>query len=510
MSSSAAAAAPTHAPRAQSTSSALVVGAGFGGMAAALRMRAKGYEVTLIDRLERPGGRAQVYRRGGFTFDAGPTVITAPFLFEELFELFGKRLADYVDIVPVEPWYRYQFADGRVFDYGGSLESTLEEIARFEPRDVDGYRRLVAMSEKIFDKGFTELSDAPFHRFRTMLQTVPALVRLKSYKTVSQLVGSYIKNEQLRQAFCIHPLLVGGNPFDTTSIYALIHFLERRWGVHFPMGGTGALVNALGTLMDEEGIRFQGGATATKLVVDQGTARGVVLETGETLSADKVIVNGDPPFLYRHMIDAKDRKRWSDRRVDGLKYSMGLFVLYFGTKKQYPDVPHHTIVLGPRFKPLLRDIFHRKILTEDFSVYLHRPTATDPSLAPEGQDGFYALVPVPNLEGDIDWDTAGPELRDRLVKFLDERILPGLAAEIVEDFFVTPKTFESRFLAHKGAGFSIQPIFRQSAWFRFHNVSEDIENLYLVGAGTHPGAGLPGVLSSAKILDRVVSTPEAG
>lgn len=473
-------------------------------------MRARGYSVTLIDRLEQPGGRAQVYTRGGFTFDAGPTVITAPFLFRELFELFGKDLDDYVKIVPVEPWYRYQFADGRVFDYGGSLESTLEEIGRFEPRDVDGYRRLVAMSEKIFDKGFTELADAPFHKFSTMLRTVPALLRLKSYKTVSQLVGSFIKNDQLRQAFCIHPLLVGGNPFDTTSIYALIHFLERRWGVHFPMGGTGALVLALATLMDEEGIRFRGGETVEKLDVVDGVARGVVLESGEELHADQIVVNGDPPFLYRNMVDAKHRKRWTDRRVDGLKYSMGLFVLYFGTTKQYPDVPHHTIVLGPRFKPLLKDIFQRKILTDDFSVYLHRPTATDPSLAPEGQDGFYALVPVPNLEADIDWDEAGPDLRDRLVDFLDERILPGLKSTIVEDFYVTPKTFESRFLAHKGAGFSIQPIFRQSAWFRFHNVSEDIENLYLVGAGTHPGAGLPGVLSSAKILDRVVPNAVSG
>ncbi|MFT7075417.1 MAG: phytoene desaturase, partial [Planctomycetota bacterium] len=268
--------APPRRAAAQSQASgsrAIVVGAGFGGMAAALRLKARGYDVTLLDRLERPGGRAQVYRRGGFTFDAGPTVVTAPFLFRELFELFEKDLDDYVNFVPVEPWYRYQFADGRTFDYGGSLEETLEEIAQFEPDDVDGYRRLVAMSEKIFDKGFTELSDQPFHRIGAMLRTIPALVRLKSYKTVSQMVASFIKNEQLRQAFCIHPLLVGGNPFDTTSIYALIHFLERRWGVHFPMGGTGALVEGIATLMDEEGIRFRGEATVTELIVESGAAR---------------------------------------------------------------------------------------------------------------------------------------------------------------------------------------------------------------------------------------------
>ncbi|MEM1450958.1 MAG: phytoene desaturase family protein [Planctomycetota bacterium] len=486
---------------------AIVVGAGFGGIAASLRLRARGYDVTVVDRVDHPGGRAQVYRRGGFTYDAGPTVVTAPFLFEELFELFGKQLSDYVDLVPVEPWYRYQFPDGKTFDYGGSLDDTLAEIARFDPADAEGYRRLVDMSEKIFDKGFTELADQPFHRISTMLKTVPALLRLKSYKTVSQLVKSFIGNEQLRQAFCIHPLLVGGNPYDTTSIYSLIHFLERRWGVHFPMGGTGALVNGLARLMDEEGVEFRGGCTVERLVVERGAARGVVLESGETLSADLVVVNGDPPFLYKNMVDAKDRRRWTDRRVDRMKYSMGLFVLYFGTTKQYPDVPHHTIVLGPRFEGLLKDIFHKKVLTDDFSVYLHRPTATDPSLAPEGQDGFYALVPVPNLQGNVDWDTAGPALRDRLVDYLDDRILPGLRETITEDFYVTPKTFEDRFLSYRGSGFSIQPIFRQSAWFRFHNVSEDVDDLYLVGAGTHPGAGMPGVLCSAKILDRVVPEP---
>ncbi|MEM9801957.1 MAG: phytoene desaturase family protein [Planctomycetota bacterium] len=498
---------PLPAAAARAGATAIVVGAGFGGLAAALRLRARGYDVTLLDRCAEPGGRAQVYRRGGFTFDAGPTVVTAPFLFRELFELFGKSLDDYVDLVPVEPWYRYQFPDGRTFDYGGSLQDTLDEIARFEPKDVAGYERLVAMSEKIFDKGFTELADQPFHRFGEMLKTVPALLRLKSYKTVSQLVRGFISNEDLRQAFCIHPLLVGGNPFDTTSIYSLIHFLERRWGVHFPMGGTGALVGALAKLIEEEGIAFRGESTVERLVVENGAARGVVLESGERLSADLVVVNGDPPFLYRNAIEPRHRRRWTDKRIDRLKYSMGLFVLYFGTKAQYPDVPHHTIVLGPRFKGLLDDIFHNRVLADDFSVYLHRPTATDPSLAPEGMDGFYALVPVPNLEADIDWNVAGPQLRDRLVAFLDDRILPGLSETITEDFFVTPRTFEDRFLSYRGSGFSIQPIFQQSAWFRFHNVSEDVQDLYLVGAGTHPGAGMPGVLCSAKVLDRVVPAP---
>lgn len=486
---------------------ALVVGAGFGGIAAALRLRARGYEVELIDRLERPGGRAQVYERGGFVFDAGPTVVTAPFLFEELFALFGKRLEDYVQLVPVTPWYRYLFPDGRRFDYGGTLEDTLAEIRAFAPEDVAGYRSLLAASEKIFDKGFTELADQPFDRWSTMLGVVPDLLRLGSYRSVHGLVKRHIKNSDLREAFSIHPLLVGGNPFDTTSIYSLIHFLERKWGVWFPMGGTGALVDALTRLMREEGIVLTLGETVEELLVEQGRAGGVRLDDGSVRRADCVVINGDAPFLHKHTIAAEHRRRWTDRKIERLAFSMGLFVLYFGTDRQYPDVAHHTIVLGKRFKGLLDDIFHKKVLAEDFSLYLHRPTATDPSLAPAGKDSFYVLSPVPNLQGRVDWETEGPRYRDRIVKALSERVLPGLEHTIQEDFFVTPKTFEQRFLSLHGSGFSLQPIFRQSAWFRFHNRSEDIRDLYVVGAGTHPGAGMPGVLCSAKVLDRVVPAP---
>jgi phytoene desaturase len=486
---------------------ALVVGAGFGGMAAALRLRARGYEVDLLDRLDRPGGRAQVYERNGFVFDAGPTVVTAPFLFDELFELFGKRLEDYAKLVPVEPWYRYLFADGRTFDYGGTLEDTLAEIARFDERDVDGYRTLLAASERIFDKGFTELSDQPFHRFREMLKVVPDLLKLQSYRSVSSLVGKHLKSEEMRRAFSIHPLLVGGNPFDTTSIYSLIHFLERKWGVHFPLGGTGALVDALAKLLEEEGVTFHGNTTVDELVIRGGAARGALCEDGRRFDADIVVVNGDPPFLYKNAVPATERRRWTDRKIEKLQYSMGLFVLYFGTRKRYEEVPHHTIVMGERFKGLLDDIFHKRVLADDFSLYLHRPTATDPSLAPDGCDAFYVLSPVPNLQADIDWEQEGPRYRDRVVAELSERILPGLEDSICEDFFVTPVDFQSRFLSHHGSGFSIQPLFRQSAWFRFHNRSEDVRDLYLVGAGTHPGAGMPGVLCSAKVLDRVVPAP---
>jgi phytoene desaturase len=434
-------------------------------------------------------------------------VITAPFLFEELFALFDRQMEDYVDLRPIEPWYRFLFDDGRSLDYGGTAEDTLREIERFEPRDRAGYQRMLAASRAIFDKGFTELSDRPFLRFRDMLRVAPDLVRLKSHRSVYRFVSSHLKNEQLRQAFSIQPLLVGGNPFDTTSIYALIHYLEREWGIHFPMGGTGALVDALGRLLDEVGVDVRLGEDVSELVVEAGRCRGVRLASGQTLPADVVVSNADAPFLYKHMVGAEHRRKWSDRRVDRLRYSMGLFVLYFGARRRYDDVAHHTIALGPRYEELLDDIFRRGVLADDMSLYLHRPTATDPSMAPEGCDSFYVLSPVPNQRAGIDWSVEGPRYRDKVVARLEERLLPGLSECITEDFFVTPDDFRSRFLSLHGSGFSIQPTLTQSAWFRFHNRSEDVEGLYLVGAGTHPGAGLPGVLSSAKVLDRIV--PEA-
>ncbi len=487
---------------------AVVVGAGFGGIAAALRLRARGYDVTLLDRLDQLGGRAQVYRRNGFVFDAGPTVVTAPFLFEELFELFGRKMSDYVDLRPVEPWYRFEFQDGRRFDYGGTVEDTLREIGRFEPADRDGYRRMLEHSRRIFDKGFVELGDRPFGRFRDMLRVLPALIRLRSDRSVYAMVSRYLKSPHLRQAFSIQPLLVGGNPFDTTSIYSLIHYLEREWGIHFPMGGTGALVEGLARLLDEVGVDVRLGTDVECVLERDGRACGVRLADGTSLASQIVVSNADAPFLYGNMLKSRRRRRWTPRRLERLQYSMGLFVLYFGTTRRYPDVAHHTIVMGDRYRSLLDDIFHRKVLADDFSLYLHRPTATDPSMAPEGCDAWYVLSPVPNLQAGIDWETEGPRYRDRIVEALDARILPGLADHLTEDFFLTPADFRTRYLSLHGTGFSIQPTLTQSAWFRFHNRSEELENLYLVGAGTHPGAGLPGVLSSARVLDRIVPAPQ--
>jgi len=483
---------------------AIVIGAGFGGIASALRLKAKGYKVTLIDRCEQLGGRAQSFERNGFRHDAGPTVITAPFLFDELFELFDEQLSDYITLVPLKPWYRFEYADGEHFDYGGSLEETLAEIRRIEPADCAGYLKLLEHSKRIFDVGFTELSAQSFDSFWVMLKQIPRLIRLQSYKTVWQLVTKYLKNDQLRQAFSIQPLLVGGNPFDTTSIYGLIHYLERAYGVHFAMGGTNAIIVALENLMIRQGIDIQLGKTVKSLVIEGSSIKGVTLENGENLRADVVVSDADPAYLYRHMVEPKKQSYMTRFKAKKPKFSMGLFVLYFGTTQRYPDVAHHTIWLGKRYRELLEDIFDHKVLSDDFSLYLHRPTATDPSFAPDGCDSFYVLCPVPNLLGGQDWAIEGPKLRDRIVAALDKTTLPNLSKTITADFYMTPKDFERNYLSEHGAGFSIAPLFSQSAWFRFHNRAEGLQNLYVVGAGTHPGAGLPGVISSAKVVDSLI------
>jgi phytoene desaturase len=488
---------------------AIVIGAGFGGIAAALRLRAKGYDVSLIDRCSGLGGRAQVFERDGFKHDAGPTVITAPFLFEELFTLFGEKFSDHVNLVPLTPWYRFHFSDHSQFDYGGTLDETLAEIARIEPSDCDGYRRLLVESEKIFNVGFVQLSAVPFHRFGTMLKQIPALLKLRSQDTVWKLVSRHIKNPKLRQAFSIQPLLVGGNPFDTTSIYGLIHYLERAHGVHFAMGGTAAITEALGALMARHGIDIQLNTTVRGIDIVDGVATGVSLDNGPSIEADLIVSDADPAHLYTNMIRPEHQAPSARLKLAAAEFSMGLFVLYFGTTRQYPDVAHHTIWLGERYRELLADIFHDKILAEDFSLYLHRPTATDPTFAPSGCDSFYVLCPVPNLKGAVDWATEGPRLQERIVAALENTILPGLGECITSDFYMTPENFRSDYLSAYGAGFSVSPLFRQSAWFRFHNKAEGIRNLYLVGAGTHPGAGLPGVLCSAKVMDALVPSVNA-
>jgi phytoene desaturase len=481
----------------------VVIGGGFGGMAAALRLRARGHAVTVVDRCKNLGGRAQIFEKDGFRHDAGPTVITAPFLFDELFALFGKRREDYIEFIPLEIWYRFYFQDGQTFDYGGTAEDTLREIARISPADVQGYKDLLEQSRKIFEVGFVKLADQPFHSFFTMLAQVPDLIRLGCYRTVWQFVSRHLKHDHLRRAFSIQPLLVGGNPFETTCIYSLIHYLERKWGVYFAKGGTGAIVRGLENLMREEGIEILSGETVTRINVHGRRATGVCLESGQTIEAQTIVSNADPLHLYRELLNPAEHPSLFRIKQQRMKASMGLFVLFFGTDRTYPEVAHHTIWFGERYRQLIHEIFHGTRLPKDFSLYLHRPTATDASFAPAGCDSFYVLAPVPNLKAEIHWEVEGPKLRDRIVEALDQTILPDLHRHIRSDFFMTPQDFKDDYLSTFGSGFSVLPVFLQSAWFRFHNRSEFLENLYLVGAGTHPGAGVPGVLCSAKVLDRI-------
>jgi phytoene desaturase len=483
---------------------AIVIGAGFGGIAAALRLKAKGYDVTLLDRAKQLGGRAQTFEHQGFVFDAGPTVITAPHLFTELFELFDKDINDYVDIVPVAPWYRFYFPDGDTFDYGDSLEKTLLEIERIAPQDRDGYLELLKASEAIFDVGFSQLADKPFHSITTMFKQIPSLVKLKSYLSVWQFVCSHLKNDKLRQAFSIQPLLVGGNPFDTTCIYNLIHFLELKWGIHFAKGGMGAVVRALEKLMIEQGISIQLDTTIEKINSSHRQAHSVVTTKNETYDCDLVVSNTDPKHLYQNMIARDDVNVFAKIKAKFAKPSMGLYVLYFGTNKTYDEIAHHTIWLGKRYEGLLSDIFDKQVLADDFSLYLHRPTATDPSMAPDGCDSFYVLSPVPNLQGGQTWRSLRDSYSRKILKALEQTILPELTRHLVVQFDMTPDEFASDYLSVDGSGFSIAPSLSQSAWFRFHNRAEGLDNLYLTGAGTHPGAGVPGVLSSAKVLEHLI------
>ena len=487
-----------------STRQAIVVGSGFGGIASALRLRAKGYKVKIIDKCSMLGGRAQVFTRNGFKHDAGPTVITAPFLLEELFSLYQEKLSDHINLVPLTPWYRFYFSDKTTFDYGGSLEDTLSEIDKFEPRDKAGYLRLLNHSKNIFDIAFTKLSAIPFHQFFLMITLIPKLIVLRSYESVWGMVSRHLINPKLRQAFSIQPLLVGGNPFSTTSIYGLIHYLERAYGVFFAMGGTGAIVGALKSLMERNNIEIILNTTVKKLVVNDGKVSGLILEDGSQIDADLIVSNADATYLHQNMIDQDKVALSSKLKLKLAHYSMGLFVIYFGTTKQYPSVVHHTIWLGKTYKELLSNIFDKKILSDDFSLYIHRPTATDESFAPKGCDSFYVLCPVPNLKAEIDWSTEGNILKEKIIAALDQTILPDLKKHITSDFFMTPSDFKTDYLSTHGAGFSIAPLFRQSAWFRFHNKAEGIQNLYLTGAGTHPGAGLPGVLCSAKVIDQLI------
>ena len=483
---------------------AVVVGSGFGGLAAAVRLGARGYRVTVLEHLDAPGGRAYVFRQDGFTFDAGPTLVTAPFLFEDLWRLCGCDLSADIDLRRLEPFYRIRFDDGTTFSPTSDAEGLRREVAQLAPDDLPGFEAFMRVSEAACRVGFEQLGDEPFQSLGLMLRQAPMLVRLQAYRSIYSLVAAHVRNEKLRTALSFHPLLIGGNPFRAPGIYSLIPHLEKQWGVHYAMGGMGALVQGLVGLIKRQGNEIRYGQDVSEILVAGRRATGVRLATGAVIRADIVVSNADSAWTYGRLLRGVRRRRWTDARLRRARYSMSLFLWYFGTNKRYPDVAHHSILLGPRYRGLLRDIFDRQVLADDFSLYLHRPTATDPSLAPEGCDTFYVLSPVPHLGADVDWTRQAEPYRARIAQALERTVLPNLGAHVVTSRVMTPLDFRDRLNAPLGAAFGLEPVLTQSAWFRPHNRSEDIDNLYLVGAGTHPGAGLPGVLSSAKILDKVV------
>ncbi|MEX9254728.1 phytoene desaturase [Pseudenterobacter timonensis] len=477
----------------------VVIGAGFGGLALAIRLQANGIPTLLLEQRDKPGGRAYVYQDQGFTFDAGPTVITDPTAIEELFTLAGRRMADYVDLLPVTPFYRLCWEDGQVFDYD-NVQARLEaQIARFNPRDVEGYRRFYAYSRAVFKEGYLKLGTVPFLSFRDMVRAGPQLARLQAWRSVYSMVSQFIENEQLRQAFSFHSLLVGGNPFATSSIYTLIHALEREWGVWFARGGTGALVAGMVKLFEDLGGELALNAEVTRLETTGSQIDAVQLKDGRCIPCRAVASNADVVHTYERLLGHHPTGIARTASLKRKRMSNSLFVLYFGLNHPHPQLAHHTVCFGPRYQELIEEIFHGNRLADDFSLYLHAPCVTDPSLAPPGCGSFYVLAPVPHLgTADLDWTVEGPRLRDRIFAYLEARYMPGLRSQLVTHRLFTPFDFRDQLGAHLGSAFSIEPILRQSAWFRPHNRDSQISNLYLVGAGTHPGAGIPGVIGSAR------------
>ena len=489
----------------------IVIGSGFGGLGAANRLAAKGHQVEIFEKRDKLGGRAYQYEINGFKFDGGPTVITAPYIFDEIFQAAGRKREDYFKLVPLDPFYRIYNHEGNYFDYFRNAEDTVPEVEKWNPSDVEGYHKLNSQTKKIFD-AFHSHTDQPFPKLTDMLKIMPDVIRLQAFQGTYGFVSRYIKNDFLRRVFSFHPLLIGGNPFDTPSIFTLIMQFEKEWGVHYAIGGTGAIVDALGRLFTELGGKVHFNAEVEEILIEGKEAKGIRLADGTVHKADIVISNADAPATYRYLIPEQYRKKYTNRKIERTKYSTSLFVIYFGTKKRYLDsnLEHHNIIINKRYKGLLSDIFSARTMPDDFSLYLHMPTKTDPSIAPDGCESFYVLSLVPNMDAGVDWTTAAKPYRDRIMQFLEDNYLPDLQENIVAEHYIDPLHFQNTLNSYKGAAFSVRPTLMQSAWLRPHNQSEDFDNLYFVGAGTHPGAGVPAVLSSGKIAAELIDPSPVG
>lgn len=488
---------------------AVVIGAGLGGLSAAMRLGAKGYQVTVLDRLDRAGGRGSSITKGGHRFDLGPTILTVPQVFRELWRDCGRDFDADVDLRPVDPYYEIRWDDGSKFAVRHDDDAMRAEVAKLSPKDVAGYERFLADSERRYEFGFEGLGRKPMNKLMDLIRELPGFVRLRADRSVYAHAASRVKDPKLRMALSFHPLFIGGDPVHVTSMYILVSHLERAFGVHYAMGGIQALADAMVRVIDDQGGRVELGCEVDEVLTSDGAVTGVRTNDGRTLSAPVVVSNADPGQTYDRLLRTHKKTRWTAKKLAGARWSMGLFVWYFGTRGtagKWSDVGHHTILNGPRYRGLLKDIFMKRHLADDMSVYLHRPSVTDPSCAPSGDDTFYALSPVPNLWGksSVDWEQETETYRQKLARVLNEKLIPGFEDHLSESEIFTPRTFETRYLSPYGAGFSLEPRIFQSAWFRPHNISEEVKGLYIVGAGTHPGAGIPSVVTSSEVLAQLV------
>jgi phytoene desaturase len=484
---------------------AAVIGAGFGGLALAIRLQSAGIATTLIEARDRPGGRAYMWKRDGFTFDAGPTVITDPACLQELWGLSGQSIDRDVTLQPVMPFYRLNWPDGTNFDYSNDEPALRAEIEKMCPDDAAGYARFLDYSAGVYREGYEKLGSHAFLDFASMIKAAPALAQYQAWRSVYSIVSSYVKDERLRQALSFHTLLVGGNPMTTSSIYALIHKLEKMGGVWFAKGGTNALVDGMAALFQRLGGTLRLGDPVEEIETLGDRVTGVRTQSGWQAKFDAVASNADIMHSYRDLLKQSGRGRRVAKALDRKRWSPSLFVVHFGIKGTWPGIPHHMILFGPRYRELLHDIYDTGVLPADFSLYLHHPSVTDPSMAPEGCSTFYALAPVPHLgKLPVDWETLKESYADRILAEVERRLIPGLKERIVTRFCYTPQDFSHDLNAHLGSAFSLEPLLTQSAWFRTHNRDDVIPNLYFVGAGTHPGAGIPGVVGSAKATARLM------